>query len=461
MTTPLPRSVKVGYGVGSFCAGTFSAVPGLLLLYYLTNMLAVPAALAGFVVFLPKVWDLVVNPYVGRRSDRTVSRFGPRRPWLLAGAVTLPPAFALTFIGPPLQGVPAGLYVAVLLVLAATAYAFFEVPYKAMPSEMTDDYHEQSSLLTWRMIFLGMAILLSGALAPLIVTGGGDDQTVGGYRVMGVVIALVLGLSMVGTFFGTAKAPHITRAEAAHAVPLRDQIKAAYQNSTYFTLLLLCCTQMLAIGILLAGAPYFATYVLESPGAITLLFLSLVGPLLITMPLWVRLARRLEKRGAMMLASGLFATGSAGMACTPLIGNGFAYLCAGVIGVGYSGVQLLQLSMLADTLIADSLQSGQRRAGIFTGLWAAAETVTTALGALALGGILALAGFVASDPDSPVVQADSAITAVLLSGSLLPAALIALALFLTRRYDLTADKLAALRRTVATNPESAEKAKIE
>src|SRR3954468_6574014 len=107
--TPLSRSVRVGYGLGSFCTGTFSTVPGLLLLYYLTNVLAVPAGLAGLAVFLPKVWDLVINPWVGRRSERTVSKYGPRRPWLLAGALALPPTFVLIFAGPPLRGGPAAL----------------------------------------------------------------------------------------------------------------------------------------------------------------------------------------------------------------------------------------------------------------------------------------------------------------------------------------------------------------
>lgn len=74
------RGVRLGYGVGSFCTATVSTVPGLLLLYYMTNFLAVPAWLAGVVVTAPKVWDLVVNPLIGRWSDRTRSRLGPRRP---------------------------------------------------------------------------------------------------------------------------------------------------------------------------------------------------------------------------------------------------------------------------------------------------------------------------------------------------------------------------------------------
>nr|BFE83014.1 hypothetical protein GCM10020093_056150 [Planobispora longispora] len=85
---------------------------------------------------------------------------------MLAGALFLPVTFVATFAGPPLTGLPAAAYVAVCYFLTATAYAFYEVPYKAMPAEMTEDYHERSSILQWKMVFVGLAILLSGAVAP-------------------------------------------------------------------------------------------------------------------------------------------------------------------------------------------------------------------------------------------------------------------------------------------------------
>ncbi|GAA2363416.1 hypothetical protein GCM10010404_16880 [Nonomuraea africana] len=119
------RGVRLGYGVGSFCTATFGAVPGLLLLYYMTNFLAVPAWFAGVVVAAPKVWDLVVNPLVGRWSDHTVSRMGPRRPWMLAGACTLPLAFALLLAGPPLTGVPAaGVFTGLWTAIESAVSAF-------------------------------------------------------------------------------------------------------------------------------------------------------------------------------------------------------------------------------------------------------------------------------------------------------------------------------------------------
>src|SRR3954469_14626915 len=96
----LPRRTVTGYALGSLATGTFGTVPGLVLLYFLTDTLAVPAGLAGAAVFVPKFLDVLWNPVVGGCPARPPSRFGPRRPWMLAGALTLPPLFVLMFAVP-------------------------------------------------------------------------------------------------------------------------------------------------------------------------------------------------------------------------------------------------------------------------------------------------------------------------------------------------------------------------
>ena len=430
----VPRSVRIGYGVGSVCTATFTTVPGLLLLFYMTNILAIPAWIAGIVVFLPKVWDIFINPWVGQRSDRTVSRLGARRPWMLLGALTFPAMFALTFAGPPLTGASAALYVGLFYFLTATAYAFYEVPYKAMGAEMAEDYHERSSILQWKMVFVGLAVLLSGALAPVIA---GDDAS--GYRMMGLVIGAALLASMLAAFFGTTRAPTVVRATAEPSI--RAQFAAARSSRPFMVLLGLSCAQMFAAGTMLAGTPYLATYILRDPSATTTLLLCIVGPLLVTMPLWVWLSRRYEKRGAMILGSVLFLAGAIGMAFSGQLGSAYAHLCVLVIGIGYAGWQMLQFSMLSDVIVHDATVTGRQRAGVFTGLWTAAETVFFALGALVLSWLLGVAGFVESDPSAPVAQPDSAITAALYGATLLPALVVVASIVLTARYPLTAEKL--------------------
>jgi MFS/sugar transport protein len=96
----LSGAERVGYGMGSLATATFAVVPSLVPLYYLTDVLGVSAAVAGFVVFLPKLLDLVYNPIADRLSDSTVSRLGPRRPWMAVGAVVLPLGFVGVFFSP-------------------------------------------------------------------------------------------------------------------------------------------------------------------------------------------------------------------------------------------------------------------------------------------------------------------------------------------------------------------------
>ncbi|MFD6532279.1 MFS transporter [Streptomyces sp. NPDC060184] len=426
----LPRRVRVGYGLGSLATGAFSTVPGLVLLYYLTDVLAVPAAVAGAAVFLPKAWDVLVNPLVGAASDRSRLRGGPRRPFLLIGACTLPPSFALIFAAPDLRGGAAAGYVAVLFLLAATAYAVFQVPYVTMPAEMTEDPAERGRVLAWRVAFLGVAILLSGALAPALAHADGD--TPASYRLMGVVVAVLLAAGMFGAWYTTRWAPTVARSEAEPS--LRAQLKAARTNQPFLHLAGMWTLQALAIGVMLAGVQYFATYTLGSASAVTPLFACMIGPLVLFMPLWNRLARRKGTRYAQWCASLLYVAGALALAFTGVAGPVLGYLAVAAVGIAYAGLQLLPLTLLADTLAADAVRTGKRRTATFTGLWTAAETLAFALGAGVFALVLAVTGFRSSDADHEVAQPAAALTGITAGMSLLPAVLAAASLWLLHRY---------------------------
>ncbi|WP_405014887.1 MFS transporter [Kitasatospora sp. NBC_01539] len=446
---PLPARVRIGYGVGSLCTGTFGTVPGLILLYYLTDVLAVPAAVAGAAVFLPKAWDVLVNPLVGAVSDRSRWRWGPRRPFLLIGACTLPPLFALLFAAPPLRGAAAAGYVAVVFLLAATAYAVFQVPYVTMPAEMTEDEAERGRMLGWRVGFLGAAILLSGAVAPALAHAGGD--TAAGYRLMGAAVAGLLAVGMFGAWHATRRAPSVARSRSEPS--LRAQLAAVRDNRSFRHLLGMWAVQALAVGVMLAGVQYFATYTLGSPSAVTPLFAAMIGPLVLVMPLWNRLARSRGTAYAQGCATVLFVAACAALALTGAAGAWLGYVAAAAVGVAYAGLQLLPLTMLADTLAADAERTGSRRAATFTGLWTAAETLALAVGAGVFAALLALSGFHASDAAHRSTQPDTALAAITAGTGLLPALLAAASLLLLRRYRAEpADPLPAADRLPDSGP---------
>ena len=276
----LPRTVRVGYGMGSVATGAFGTVPGLLLLPYLTDTLGIAAAAAGGIVFLPKAWDVLLNPVAGRISDRHVSAAGPRRPFLLRAGAALAVCFALLFAGPDL-GSPAAdaTYVVAAFLACATAYAFFQVPFVAMPAEITDSYDERTRLLSWRVALLALAILVSGALSPAIRDAiGGRD----GYRAMGLFVAALILVGTFGAYFGTRRAP--VGSVVAAGGSLAAQLRVVAASRDFRMLLATFVVQALAVGAMLAGVDYVSRQVLDRPGASTILFVCFVGPALLLTP---------------------------------------------------------------------------------------------------------------------------------------------------------------------------------
>jgi Na+/melibiose symporter-like transporter len=224
------------------------------------------------------------NPVVGRISDRA----GSRRPFLLGGGLALAVLFAAIFAGPFRSGVPAALYVAFAFLATATAFAFFQVPYVRCRPNSTDSYTERTRLMTWRVAVPAVAILVSGAVAPVVVNAGGDG--IAGHRLMGVFVAVIIVLGVLGVYFGTARVGTDIAGESEPS--LQAQLRVASSNNAFRGLLACFVVQAAGIATMLAGVQYFATHVLgdEDTGA-TVLFACFVGPALLVMPLWRRVGQ--------------------------------------------------------------------------------------------------------------------------------------------------------------------------
>lgn len=435
-TAALPRGVRFGYGSGSVATGAFGTVPGLMLLPYLTDTLGIAAIAAGFIVFLPKAWDVVLNPIAGRISDRTDDPRGPRRPWLLRAGIALAIAFALIFAAPDLgsQGLEAA-WVLVFFLACATAYAFFQVPYVAMPAEITGSYDERTRLMTWRVAILAFTIMLAGATAPLIrdAVGGRD-----GYRVMGVAMAVVILVGVVGAYRGTRHAP-IGRVEPGPG-SLRDQLRIVATARDFRLLLTTFVLQALATGCMLAGVDYLADDVLGRSGAATILFVCFVGPALLLTPVWSAVGERIGKKQGYVAASVILAAGAALAAVAQVAPAGVVFAATALVGVGYAGCQVFPLAMLPDAAAVDTQRTGSSRVGVYTGVWTAGETFGLALGPGVFAVVLAIGGY-RSGTSGSVAQPDSALTAITLGFSLLPMLLVLVSLWWLTRYSLDAEEV--------------------
>ena len=413
--TTLPRRVRIGYGLGSVATGSFGTVPGLLLLPFLTDRIGVAAGLAGLIVLIPKAWDVVLNPIAGRISDRFTHPAGRRRPFLLRAGGTLAVLFVLLFAGPTAPTWLGATWVALVFVACATAYAFFQVPYVAMPAELTDEPAERTRLMTWRVAFLALAILVSGGLSPAIRDGLGSEW---GYRGVGVFVGLLILFGTAAAWRGTAGAP--LRDVPAPAAGLAEQLRLVAGSRDFRLLLVTFVLQAVAIGCMLAGVDYVARWVLGRTGAATLLFVCFVAPALVVTPLWQVVGARIGKK--------------AGYAASSLL-----------VGIGYAGAQMFPLAMLPDVAAVDAARTGQNRVGVFTGVWTGAETLGLALGPGLYALVLAWGGY-ASSTAGQASQAPRTLDAIHLGFSVIPAALIALSVLVLARYRLDEDAVRAAAR---------------
>ncbi len=433
--------LAAGWGVGTLGISVMFNTTNFLLLRFMTDFLGIAAASAGLILLLSKLYDAVTDPLMGAVSDRTRSPWGRRRPWLLLGGVICAVAFAGLFHAPALIG--AGSAFAVMLLLAllySTGYTVFNVPYMAMPAEMSNDYHERSFLVQFRVYAIALGTLAGGFGAPWLVQhcGGGRE----GHSAMSSILAVFILVSAVACFFATRKARATVR-----VVPPRQTWRERWQifsgNRPFLLLIAVKFFQLMALAVSQAVLSYFILRILGLDYAFmgTFLLLSSVAMFAAT-PVWLALSKRQGKVWCYLVASAIYAV----IAASWFWAQGGDpqwqfHLRALIAGFASGGMLLMGQAMLPDTIAWDAHRSGIQREGVFAGIYTSAEKLAFAMGAAVSGIFLGAMGYVESTTGS-AVQPDSAILAIRLSMSLLPTALTAISCAFLLPYDLDEERLA-------------------
>jgi Na+/melibiose symporter-like transporter len=459
MTTPSPvlrTGTLVRYAVGSIGTGGFATLPGLVLLVYMTDTLGILPFVAGLLVTLAKVWDVIIDPVIGARSDRSLARTGSRRRYMLLGGALLPFFFVLTFAVPPAASpTAAGFWVLVAFLLAAMAFSLFQVPYIALPAELVSNYDARTRLLTARVMVLTFAILLFGAGGPLLRNLGETENQ--GYLIMAIVAGVLLGAGMIIAAFSAPRGPTFEAPRTSVFANYRAGIGGLRRSQPFRALLATYLLQALATGMMLAGAAYVANWVIGDPDAVTYIFVALIAPALVCTPIWAIIARRTGKELAFGAASVLFGFAALSLVLLAWIPGPWLYLPVALAGAAYAGMQSLPMSMLPDVISHDARTHGPGQAGTFSGVWTAGETTGMAFGAAFFGLVLSVTGYLESTGSEVVTQSPAAIVGIVVSFSLIPAALIGLSLWTLVRYplrreDIEADEVAEAAGDSAGSP---------
>lgn len=431
----MPLSLYFGWGLGTLGITTF-AVGSFLLLRFMTDYMAVPAAVAGLIFGLAKIYDGIADPILGSISDRTRSRWGRRRPFLLGGAFACGLTFMLAFNAPVAETRAGAVTIlALLLMLHATSYAIFAVPYMAMPAEMTDDPHERSKLMSFRVVNGSLGNLMGGwATASLIAYFGGG---LAGHRAMGVVIGLIIFALLSGCFLMT-KPARLREVSGRGHVPYRTQLRAALANRPFVILQGAKLMLLSAAGLHTASAAFFVQRRLEMSDAwLGTIYATLTIGTVVGQPMWLWMARRFGKRNSYTLG-GLY-TALVWLAWLPFGPGtpGAVIVTLGLLaGLGNGGIVMLSQSMLPDTIEYEYRQTGMRIEGSFAGLYIMVEKLGQAIGASAAGLILGLFGYIEARAGAQVEQPASAITGITLCYTVVSAAFLLASVAVMRFYPL-------------------------
>lgn len=446
MTAPQDRlstRTKLLYGAGDLGFSLTDTTIGVLFIMFLTDVVGLDPLLAAVAAFLGRSWDWVNDPLIGHLSDRTRSRWGRRRPFLLFGWLPFALAFAVMWWRPPFESQYALMaYYAVSYFVFETAATFVYMPYFALTPELTPDYDERTTLTSYRMAFSILGGLLAFTL-PLAVIGTMNPENASRVALVGMLFGLISGLPLLLTFWGTRERPeYMAQAQPA----LRDSLRAAKRNRPFIFAVGIFLFTWTAIEFIQGILLYFLKYRMGMEDISELVAGTVFVVALLTLPLWEWASRRWDKRVAyiagMVFLSGVILTM---IVVNPSWGLPVIFSLAALAGIGVGAVHVLPWSMIPDAIEWDEYQTGQRHEGMFYSLVTLLRKIASSIAVPMIPLILKVTQFRANTPQ----QLPQAILGIQALMGPIPSFFLLLGIFFALFYPLGRERHAEIRAKIA------------
>lgn len=444
----LSRKVKIGFGVCDLGGNLFFTVMGFYLLYYLTDTVGLPAHLAGTALMIGKIWDAITDPVVGNLSDRTRTRWGRRKPWITLGAFLLFGGMLFLFRKPSWESSSLLFaWATVAYCLVNTAYTFVSIPYGALTPELTSDYHEQSLLNGYRQLFAILGTFLgAGIVLPLVnlPRDPGAGWFLAGAVLGGIMlVSALLTVMLVGkekkteTKGGESSGSGIPSATGREdpncAGGFLAQVWELLQQRTFLLVLIPWTLHISGVTLLQTAMVYYFQYIYQFKEGFQIALMILLSVALLCIPLWIRVSRRIGKRGVYNLGMLIFAVT---VMAFFFLGHRFritgAYLLMIPAGIGFSVQYAMPFAILPDVVKWDLAEHGKQREGTYYGLWTFASKLGQSLAFLVSGWVLALFGYIPLSSQQPAL----ALWGIRILAGVLPAILFLSGVVIHRKFPI-------------------------
>lgn len=448
-TERLPIRTVAGYGAGDFAFNLAFSLSTSFLLYYYTDVAGISAAAVGTMFLVVRLWDAFADMIAGRLVDRTMTRWGKFRPFIMFGGV---PLLFMSFL---VFHVPTSLSEGMKIIYAYATYAVLglvyslvNIPYGSLASAVTQSVHERAKLVAAR----GFGAAVGGVILTFVVgkfindlkgqkalINGPEDLVAYQAAVQGVFTKVTIAFIVIGSlaFFFTAWACRERVVRSQSRITLRETIGTLKSNKP---LAYLCATSFFyLIGVFAVGGTtaFYAQYVLHNIGLVGVLTLVNVGISLLMTPFIPRIIDRFGKKNVFQYCGVFTVVGGVGLFLAPANLLWIVLLTLAIKGIGASLINTVLFGLEADTVEYGEWKTGRRSEGATYALFSFTRKITQSIGGAVGAWALAIGGYVAATAAHPSpVQPDSAIIAIRATIGLLPAAAALVAMVIFAKYPL-------------------------
>ncbi len=384
---------RMMYGMAEFYNGGAFVIINTFFAVFLTKALGMPAALAGTIPLVGKIWDAITDPIMGNITDRTKSRFGAKRFYILIGAIVSSLTFVLMWLTIPTKSV-IGLYIFYLLMycLFSTGFTILMVPYNGLLPDMVEDYTMRAKFSSIRMIWSTLGSMVCGMVPTFIIK---DNRNTSSYLLCALIFGALFFITSIVTFAGTwEKQKEPVKTSLAESFP---QAVSVFKSHSF----------RLFIGIYLFGqcgmdfvsgmAVYYVDDVLNgyNNGYFIYLMATLLVSQLLGMLIFGPIMSRTSKRQTILIGAPIRLAGTLGLLAFSHEGASIVMILimTALIGLGNAATLTSIFAIMADMADVDELITSIRRPGIVSGMATFARKVSSGLSASIIGFLLAAVGY--------------------------------------------------------------------
>ncbi len=449
MAKAISNKIRAAYGIGDYAICLYWSGVGLYLLYFYTDVVGISPLYAGWIYAIGITWDAITDPFMGFIAERTRSKWGSYRPFIIFGSVPLALSFVLLFWVPPFEGTFLFLFLLLVNIFHRSCFTIVSVPYSSLTARITDDSDERTKLTTARMLAASFGTFsISAAGFPIVLFfGSGNEST--GFLFLGLISGSIAILILAITVYFVKERTF----DPVNQINANFKLiaKSVSQNYPFWivfsSILILGSTALMFNNNLI----YFVKYSLDLHAYQGLILGTSGGFTLLAIPFWALLALRLGKRNSWLIAMVWLLIGFLAFYFYPTQSLSELLIILAFLGFGNGATGVLFWSMLPDTIEYGEWKTGIRTESSLYGFMTFAQKGAIGISALLLGIILTNIGFIPNE-----TQSQETLDSLKMVMSWVPISGVILSLVMVIFYPINKSFHAKLLKDIAENKMSHE-----